>query len=187
MLGRDEVELNNLTGFRHWLGGGGTALRVSWHSFDPEHAARDQMKRDWQFANLLKINEECDSMEWNTTKSIKLTSPNLDTVYYSPVGWINGWHGKISGNITNGTDNVDLWKIKDEENCLCKAIGDVRMRAEDRSDFHYGQWFQVFGVPLPDTPFALIRDYTPVGYDYDIYNWEDGDVEWLIDYRALAH
>lgn len=183
-LGRVGVDLNNMSGFMHWLFGGGESLKVSWSSFDPTGAARDDLKQQWRLANISKITEECDSMEWDTTKTIKITSPNLDIVYFSPIGWISGWHGKISGYLSGGSGNVDIWKTKKDSKCECLAIADVRMRAEDRSNFNVGDTFiDGLGLEWRDDWFIWARDNTPVGYDYDIYNWEDGDVEWKIEYN----
>ena len=183
-LGRLGVDLTNMSGFMHWLFGMGESLKVSWSSFDPIGAARNDLKEQWRLANVAKISEECDSMEWNTTKTTTITSPDLDVVYFSPIGWISGWHGKISGYSTGGSRNVDIWKTKEESKCECIAIADVRLRAEDTSDFNPGDMFiDGLGIEWRDDWFVWVRDNTPVGYDYTIFNWEDGSVEWKIEYN----
>lgn len=117
-------------------------------------------------------------MEWDTHKTITLLKPVIDKVYFSPIGWISGWHGKIYGG---GTDNVDLWKTKLD--CKCLAIASVHLQADDDSDFNPGDKFLGFGLEWQDDWFIWVRDHTPVGYDYHIHNWSDDTVEWSFKFQ----
>ena len=165
--------------FTHWLIGGGSPVNIAWSQFDSSGDTRKALKEEWQLSNRAKIREECQSMGWDTSKDIKIYGPYIDNIYdNSSSAWISKYHGKISGYSQNNTNNVTIWKTSN--NCMCKAIADVRLRAEDKSNFNKGEKIDIIIAQIPDNFFIWFRDNTPVGYDYEIYDWEDSDVEWNI-------
>jgi hypothetical protein len=65
----------------------------------------------------------------------------------------------------------------------CLAIADVRMNAEDDSNFNAGEYIDIIIAEIPDDWFLTFQKDTFFGYDYKIYDWEGSNVEWEFKYK----
>ena len=178
IFGLVAVDLTDSSGFAHWLIGGGANLQITWTSFDADGSSRDIIKGQWKLNNTDRVEQECKAMEWNTTKNISIQNGNRQ-LFISQVAWINQYEGEARGSTGN---NVSLWKTNTDGDCKCTVIAELELRGEDRSDFNPGQSFAGFRMTFRDDWFIAIRDYTPYGYDYDIYSSEVNSVEWIFNY-----
>jgi hypothetical protein len=173
--------MTNASGFQHWLTGDGSAKNVCWDTFDPGSIVRDQLKDFWREFTTDRVEEECEDMEWNTTKDILIYSIHSQ-LFTAPIGWISNYWGEVYGDTTGGNKNVSLWKVDKNGECYCSGIGDIILKARDRSDFNPGQQFTGFGITWEDDWFLWLQDNTPVGTDYNISDFQRDQVEWRIDY-----
>ena len=148
---------SNTDGFLRWLVPIGGTKELSWNAFDPTGNARRALK-------LNAVGRSASDLQTRIQKAPCGSSTLNGVIFYfedvfeSPIAWISRYRAYAVGA------NPDL--EKDCTKCTFVLRAPLTLRADDRSNFNPGENFHLGRIPIPDSLFIFIRDWTPLGVDY---------------------
>ena len=149
-------------GFFRWLLPIGGAKTIAWSDFDPTGQSRKTLMLSAVGKNRLELVRRIKDAPCGAS-----TLPGMiwydQGIFESPIAWIS----QYSAFASSAADPV---LDKDCDSCRFSLRVRFNLIAEDTSDFNPGEHFYLGPVPIPDYPFILVRDWTPLGADYKLWS-----------------